>query len=98
MPQNFTYRTNDAQPLPLSWQEGFRLYLHDPHARKLLRRFAVRFLPVATGIAVIDDFLLPGLGLIDNVTLPFLIGGIIVMLYKVNRYRYHPPAIRPVGH
>lgn len=61
----------------------------------MLRRLAYRFLPIATGIAIVDDFLLPGIGLVDNVTLPFLIGGIIVMLYKVNRYRHNPP-VRPV--
>lgn len=93
MTQNYQY----AKPLPLSWQEAFRLYLRDPHAKKMLRRFAVRFLPVATGIAFLDDFLLPGVGLIDDVTLPFLIGGMLVMLYKINRYRYHPPEMRPAG-
>jgi hypothetical protein len=79
-----------ARQVPLSWSEAFKLYLHDPHAKTMLRRIAYRFFPIATGIALIDDFLLPGVGLIDDVTLPFLIAGLIVMLYKVNQYRYHP--------
>jgi hypothetical protein len=89
------YRDSSASR-PLSWSEAVRLYLNDPHAKKMLRRFAYRFLPIATGIAVIDDFLLPGLGMIDDVTWPFLIGGLIVMLYKINSYRYHPPAMTPL--
>lgn len=84
---------NTNQPALLSWKEAFRLYLHDPHAKKMLRRIAVRFLPLATGIAFIDDFLLPGAGFIDDVTLPFLVAGLFVMLYKVNRYRHYPPAV-----
>lgn len=86
-----TYR-----PVPLSWSEAFHLYLNDPHAKKMLRRFLVRFLPIATGIAFIDDFLLPVAGFIDDATLPFLIAGMFVMLYKINRYRYHPPAMRSI--
>lgn len=81
----------------LSWREAFQLYLHDPHAKTMLRRLAVRFLPLATGISIIDDFLLPGVGLIDDITWPFLIGGLIIMLYKVSRYRrpsYRPRAAR----
>lgn len=81
---------SSSHDLPLSWKEGFRLYLQDPHARTMLRRIAVRFLPLATGIAFIDDFTLPGIGLIDDVTLPFLVAGLVVMLYKVNRYRCSP--------
>ena len=84
------------RPVPLSWSDAVQLYLHDPHAKKMLRRFAIKFLPIATGIAFIDDFLLPGVGLIDDVAWPFLIGGLIVMLYKINRYRYHPPAMRSI--
>jgi hypothetical protein len=88
--------TSNTQHVLLSWPEAFQLYLHDPHAKKMLRRLAYRFLPVATGIAVLDDFFLPGLGLIDDVTLPFLLAGLAVMLYKVNRYRQQPPALRRI--
>jgi hypothetical protein len=84
------------KPVPLSWPEAVNLYLHDPHAKKMFRRFAIKFLPIATGIAVIDDFLLPGIGLIDDVAWPFLIAGCFVMLYKINHYRYHPPAMRSI--
>lgn len=85
-----------AQNVPLSWAEAVNLYLHDPHAKKMLRRFAIKFFPIATGIAFIDDFLLPGVGLIDDLSMPFLIAGLFVMLYKINHYRYHPPAMRPL--
>jgi hypothetical protein len=88
--------TIPTQNSPLSWPEAVQLYLNDPHAKKMLRRFAIKFLPIATGIAFIDDFLLPGVGLIDDVTWPFLVGGLFVMLYKINRYRYHPPALRRI--
>jgi hypothetical protein len=88
--------TSYTRPLLLSWPEAFQLYLHDPHAKKMLRRFAYRFFPIATGIAFIDDFVLPGVGFIDDATLPFLIAGLLVMLYKVNKYRHHPPAMRSI--
>lgn len=94
MAQNTTYIGYSSQDLPLSWAEGFKLYMHDPHAKKMLRRLATRFLPIATGIALVDDALLPGLGLIDDVSLPFLLAGMAVMLYKVNNYRHNPPAMK----
>ncbi|MDB5181391.1 MAG: hypothetical protein JWP13_154 [Candidatus Saccharibacteria bacterium] len=97
MNDNSSSATGSARQLPLSWKEGFRLYLSDPHAKTMLRRFAVRFLPIATGITVLDDFLLPGLGLVDNVSWPFLIGGTLVMLYKVNQYRHQPSPIRRIS-
>lgn len=82
--------THIAQPQLLSWNEAVQLYLHDPHAKIMLRRFAIRFIPIAGVVTVLNDFLLPGIGFIDNASWPFLIGGTIVMLYKINKYRRQP--------
>jgi uncharacterized membrane protein YkvA (DUF1232 family) len=89
MNANYTYAAATNKQIPRSWPDAIQLYLRDPHAKKMLRRVLVRFLPIATGIAFIDDFLLPGVGFIDDAALPFLIAGVFVMLYKINKYRYY---------
>ncbi|HSH18330.1 MAG TPA: hypothetical protein VK978_03025 [Candidatus Saccharimonadales bacterium] len=85
----------DKRTLPLTWLEGFRLYMHDPHAKSLLR-FVLRWAPLLLPATIITDILTPIIGplaVVDNALYwPLLIAAIVTMLWKVRQYRYHPSA------
>jgi len=80
-----------TQPL-LSWREAFQLYLHDPHANRVLRHIAVKAVPALAVVNAVDDFTIPFLGWADDLFWPILIVLLLQMLMKVNGYRHQVPA------
>ena len=79
------------QPL-LSWREACQLYLHDPHAHRLLRHIGIRLIPALAVVDAVDDFTIPFIGWADDLFWPILIVLLLQMLLKINSYRHQVPA------
>jgi len=97
MSQPYGYPYQPGKPQKLPWREGFRRYMHDPHAKGFLR-FLARIAPVAFPLTVVDDVgdFIPGVDLMtigDDLLWPFFAIAVIRMFIKVNQYRQ--PGSRP---
>lgn len=73
----------------LSWSEAVRLYLKDPHAHRLLRHIAIRFVPALAVVNAVDDFAFPIIGWADDIFWPILIVLLVQMAIKINGYRHN---------
>lgn len=69
------------------WVLAYLEFLRSPHENRVLKMMPLALIGVIP-LSILDDVLLPGLGLIDNVpTWLLTVGVLTVTAYKANRYR-----------